>query len=143
MINIRRASANDLPIVAPLFDAYRVFYKKESDLAAANSFLKERLENSESVIFLALENETAAGFIQLYPLFSSTRMAKLWLLNDLFVDSNFRRKGIAKSLLEQAKKHCLETKACGFFLETGVDNLEGNHLYPDAGMTLNDDHNFY
>ena len=88
MINIRRASANDLSMVAPLFDAYRVFYKKDSDLAAANSFLKERLENSESFIFLALDdNGAAAGFIQLYPLFSSTRMARLWLLNDLFENS--------------------------------------------------------
>jgi len=102
------------------------------------------MENKESEIYLAFdEAEQAVGFIQLYPLFSSTRMSRLWLLNDLYVDKSARRKGFAKALLEKAKEHCHETKAAGFFLETGADNMEGNALYPAAGMTLNDDHNFY
>ena len=144
MPSIRLASLQDLNQISSLFDAYRVFYEKESDLEGAQSFLKDRLENNESVIYLAIDDaNNAVGFIQLYPLFSSTRMARLWLLNDLFVDPNARRQGIAKQLLEKAKQHCRESKACGFFLETGVDNVEGNALYPAAGMTLNDDHNFY
>jgi len=144
MSSIRKATVQDLDLISPLFDAYRVFYEKDSDMKGAKNFLKERLENNESVIYLAMEDDkNAVGFIQLYPLFSSTRMARLWLLNDLFVDPSARRKGIAKQLLEKAKQHCHKTKACGFFLETGVDNIEGNALYPAAGMTLNDDHNFY
>ena len=144
MPSIRLASLQDLNQISSLFDAYRVFYEKESDLEGAQSFLKDRLENNESVVYLAIDDaNNAVGFIQLYPLFSSTRMARLWLLNDLFVDPNARRQGIAKQLLEKAKQHCRESEACGFFLETGVDNVEGNALYPAAGMTLNDDHNFY
>ena len=61
----------------------------------------------------------------------------------MFVDRCVRRKGIARQLLERAKQHCHETKARGFFLETGIDNMEGNALHPAAGMTLNDDHNFF
>lgn len=144
MTSIQSITINDLDKVYPLFDAYRVFYKKDSDMEGAKNFLKERLENNESVIYLATDDShNAVGFIQLYPLFSSTRMSRLWLLNDLFVDPGARRKGIAKQLLERAKQHCHETKARGFFLETGIDNMEGNALYPAAGMTLNDDHNFY
>lgn len=144
MTNIKQASIEDLDLIVPLFDAYRVFYKKESDLGGAESFIKQRLENNESTIFLAFdESQNAVGFIQLYPLFSSTRMSRLWLLNDLYIDPSARRKGLAKSLLDQAKQYCLETKASGFFLETAADNIEGNSLYPAAGMTLNHDHNFY
>ena len=143
-MNIVTASIDDLHIVTPLFDAYRVFYKKDSDLQAAETFIKERLTNNESTIFLALDTlGKGLGFIQLYPLFSSTRMSRLWLLNDLFVAPDSRRQGIAKLLLERAKEHCRATNARGFFLETGVGNKEGNALYPAAGMTLNDDHNFY
>jgi len=144
MISIHRITIHDLDKLYPLFDAYRVFYEKDSDMEGAKNFLKERLKNNESVIYQAMDDaKNVLGFIQLYPLFSSTRMSRLWLLNDLFVDPSARRQGIAKQLLERAKQHCQETKACGFFLETGVDNLEGNALYPAAGMTLNDDHNFY
>ncbi len=143
-MNIVRATIKDLNTVAPLFDSYRVFYKKDSDLGGAMTFLSDRLRNNESVIYLAQDEEgNGLGFIQLYPLFSSTRMSRLWLLNDLFVAPDARRQGIAKLLLERAKEHCRATDARGFFLETGVDNKEGNALYPAAGMTLNDDHNFY
>ncbi len=141
---IRKASLQDLEIIAPLFDAYRVFYEKESDLDGARNFISQRLEQQESTIFLALDEEDkAVGFIQLYPLFSSTRMKRLWLLNDLYVDASARRKGFAKALLQQAKQFSHESGARGFFLETGADNREGNALYPAVGMTLNDDHNFY
>ena len=144
MHTIRRASIEDLDIIVSLFDAYRVFYKKESDLNGAKNFIGSRLNNNESTIFLAFnESNKAVGFIQLYPLFSSTRMARLWLLNDLYVDKANRRKGIAKELLERAKEFSRETNARGFFLETGVDNMGANALYPAVGMTLNDDHNFY
>ena len=112
MPSIRLASLQDLNQISSLFDAYRVFYERESDLEGAQSFLKDRLENNESVVYLAIDDaNNAVGFIQLYPLFSSTRMARLWLLNDLFVDPNARRQGIAKQLLEKAKQHCRESKA--------------------------------
>ena len=143
-MKIIRATLNNLDTISSLFDSYRVFYEKASDLDGAKVFLSDRLTNNESVIYLAQDDEgKGLGFIQLYPLFSSTRMSRLWLLNDLFVDTSARRQGIAKVLLERAKEHCKETNARGFFLETGVDNKEGNALYPAAGMTLNDDHNFY
>ena len=143
-MNITKATIKDLETIASLFDAYRVFYEKEPDLEGAKVFLSDRLKNNESVIYLAQDDASKGlGFIQLYPLFSSTRMSRLWLLNDLFVSPAARRQGIAKLLLERAKQHCKETSAAGFFLETGVENKEGNALYPTVGMTLNDDHNFY
>ena len=54
--------------------------------SGAENFLKERLENQDSEIFVAEENGILTGFTQLYPLFSSTRMKRYWLLNDLFVN---------------------------------------------------------
>jgi len=141
---IRKATIQDLDLIVPLFDDYRVFYNKESDIVGANDFIQQRLEHQESTIFLAFNEENqAVGFIQLYPLFSSTNMQRLWLLNDLYIEADARRKGFAKALLNQAKQFSYETGARGFFLETGADNEEGNALYPAVGMTLNDDHNFY
>jgi ribosomal protein S18 acetylase RimI-like enzyme len=143
MNNVRKATLQDLEQLVPLFNAYRVYYRKENDLAGASAFLKERLTNSDSVIFVAESDTTLVGFTQLYPLFSSVRMKKLWLLNDLYVDEKQRGKGFALALIDQAKGLCRESGACGMFLETEKANEAGNQLYPRAGFVLNEEHNFY
>ena len=142
-MDIRKATIIDLPSLAELFNGYRVFYKKKSDLASAIQFLRDRLTNNESVIFVSFHGTTMTGFTQLYPLFSSTRMKKLWLLNDLFVEEKFRGQGFSMALIERAKDLCRETGACGFMLETAKTNDIGNQLYPKMGLELDNDHNVY
>ncbi|MFT4536969.1 MAG: GNAT superfamily N-acetyltransferase [Saprospiraceae bacterium] len=143
MITIKNATLDDLELIAPLFDAYRVFYRKESDLEAARSFIKERISNGESIIYLALFSEEAVGFTQLYPIFSSTRLKRVWLLNDLYVDKNHRGKGISKLLLEKSKQLTIDTNAAAVILETEKSNIIGNQLYPSVGFTVEDDVNHY
>lgn len=141
---IRRAALTDIEGLAHLFDAYRIFYKKTPDLQSAADFLKERIEKDESVIFISANDDGRIyGFVQLYPLFSSTRMKKLWLLNDLFVHPDERRQGISKDLIEACKTLCRETGACGLILETARGNEIGNKLYPAAGFSLDREHNYY
>jgi len=117
MNNTRKATIQDLPQLAELFDQYRVFYHKESDIPAAESFLKDRIENKDSEIFVAESEGDLVGFVQLYPLFSSTRMKRYWLLNDLFVNENYRGKGFSKELIEEAKELAKCTNAAGILLE--------------------------
>lgn len=143
MKNTRKAITSDLPQLAQLFDKYRIFYHKEPDLSAAETFLKERLENNDSEIFVAEEDRKLVGFVQLYPLFSSTRMQRYWLLNDLFVNTEQRGKGYSKALIEEAKDLCRSSKACGILLETGKSNDIGNKLYPSCGFELYNSVNFY
>jgi ribosomal protein S18 acetylase RimI-like enzyme len=143
-MNIRKVKFTDLDQLAMLFDAYRVFYKKESDLEAAKKFLSERITQSDSEIFVAAaDGNKLVGFVQLYPLFSSTRMKKLWLLNDLYVLPSHRGQGISKLLIEEAKDLCRRTDACGMMLETAKSNEVGNSLYPAAGFELDGEHNYY
>lgn len=144
MTGIRKATVADLNQVAELFDEYRLFYEKKPDIEKAKSFIAERLELKDSVIFLAETDEKKiAGFVQLYPLFSSTRMQRLWLLNDLFVNKEFRGKGISKQLIEVSKELCKQTNSCGLILETAKTNEVGNALYPNAGFSLDYAHNYY
>lgn len=141
---VKKATIEDLDELGDLFNQYRVFYKKSSDVEAAKNFLKQRMEKGESEIFVTIdEKDRMTAFTQLYPLFSSTRMKRFWLLNDLFVHPEYRRKGYSVLLIEKAKDLCRSTEACGMMLETGKDNLEGNHLYPKTGFKLNEEQNFY
>jgi len=140
---IRRATIEDINSLAALFDNYRVFYRKQTDLDAAEAFLKERLLNSDSIIFVAQQENTLAGFTQLYPLFSSTRMKRIWLLNDLYVLPEFRGNGISHQLINAAKDLAIQSGAAGLLLETEKTNNIGNRLYPSAGFTLYNETNFY
>ena len=143
-MHIREARIEDLNLLSDLFDGYRVFYKKESELESAKAFLSERLKNKDSIILVAEDKrKQLAGFVQLYPLFSSTRMKKLWLLNDLFVNPSFRGRGVSLELIEKAKDLVKESSACGMFLETEKTNVVGNNLYPKTGFVLNEVSNFY
>jgi len=144
MIRVEQATIIHLDRLAVLFDQYRVFYEKQSDVKAAKGFLRQRIEANESVIFVSFnEASVMTGFTQLYPLFSSTRMKRLWLLNDLFVEATFRGKGFSIALIESAKEHCRQTGGCGLILETAKSNDIGNKLYPKTGFKLDNEHNYY
>lgn len=140
----RKATKSDIKTLSKLFDDYRMFYKKESDLQSAENFLFERIQNQDSEIFVT-ENDSneIIGFVQLYPIFSSTRMQRLWLLNDLFVSPNYRGRGISVQLIDQVKKLCMGTNGCGLVLETAKTNHIGNNLYPKTGFTLDTENNYY
>jgi ribosomal protein S18 acetylase RimI-like enzyme len=143
-MNIRKITLIDVNKLAVLFDNYRIFYKMESNINDSEKFLADRIQNKESEIFVAEnENFEFTGFVQLYPIFSSTRMKKLWLLNDLYIDENFRGKGISELLMNEAKKLCKETNACGLMLETAKNNEIGNNLYKKTGFDLDNEHYYY
>lgn len=130
---ITRATLADIDAVVPLFDAYRQFYEQPTDPARARSFLDERLRRDESVILLASDEGRAIGFTQLYPMFSSVRTGRLWVLNDLYVDAQARRSGAGRALLDAAAAFAHEDGAAGIVLETTRDNDTARALYRAAG----------
>ena len=133
MITVRQATIDDVDLIAPLFNEYRVFYQQVSNVEAAKKFLQERLMRNESVIFLALDENEAVGFTQLYPVFSSVSMRKAWLLNDLFVHASARGKGAGSLLLEAAKQLGRETDSKFLMLQTQNDNHGAQKLYDTNG----------
>ncbi len=141
-IVIRWASVADLDQLVPLFDAYRVFYEQPSDLEGAQNFLADRLGQLQSVVLLAEEKATgrAAGFAQLYPVFSSVSMQRSWILNDLYVDSRFRGFGIGSALLDAVTRHAQLTGAKGIALSTAPTNKTAQRLYESKGYKLDDEY---
>jgi GNAT superfamily N-acetyltransferase len=143
-LTIRQATIPDLDLLAPLFDAYRRFYRKPGDLELAGRFLRERLERGESIIFLALRPDgEAMGFTQLYPSFSSASAARIFILNDLFVASEFRRKGVGAALLAAARKFGERAGAIRLALSTEVTNQSAQSLYESCGWTRQTDFHVY
>lgn len=113
-MRIQKATVNELDSLTELFDLYRLFYGQESNLEDAREFLKERLVNEESVVFIAFDENNPIGFVQLYPSFSSVSMKRSWVLNDLYVKEDARKKGFAEMLIK---------KAIAFAEETGANHV--------------------
>lgn len=132
-IVVTQAQLDDITVLAPLFDDYRVFYKQASDAAAAQQFLQQRLARDESVVFIARLNNRAVGFTQLYPSFSSVAMQRIWVLNDLFVAPEARGHGVAETLLRRAAQFGKETQAKRLALSTAIDNIAAQRLYEKLG----------
>lgn len=141
MIRIIQAKALHLDELVPLFDQYRVFYKQPSDILGARNFLRERLSKKDSVIFLAIDEGSYAGFTQLYRSFSSVSMQAVFILNDLFVARAFRNRGIGAALLKKAQQYCRDHHYKGLALETAVDN-PAQQLYERMGWEK-DSHCFH
>ena len=115
-----------------MFDAYRVFYKAATDVNAASAFLQDRIEKNESAIYIAYVGETAVGFTQIYPMFSSVSMQRLYVLNDLYVDPSHRGKGIGEALLNKGKEYTIAHQGKSLILETDNNN-PAQHLYERLG----------
>lgn len=130
-----KATEEHVELIAELFNSYRMFYQQESDLDGAREYISARLKNNESVIFLACNEARTKGygFTQLYPTFSSVSMKRVWVLNDLYVSEEARRKGIANQLMDAAKELAVSTGAKGLALETAEDNAPAQALYESLG----------
>ena len=61
-MEIRRAVPDDVDLVTPMFDRYRVWYGRDSDREGARTFLAQRLVEGESVIFIAVKSGKLAGY---------------------------------------------------------------------------------
>ncbi len=130
---VRQAGLADLDTLVALFDGYRQFYGRASDPTAARDFLRARFDHGESVLFVAHEGDTALGFTQLYPSFSSVSLARVFVLNDLFVREQARRKGVASKLMSAAADYAKSLGAVRLMLSTATDNEAAQALYRSAG----------
>lgn len=137
---IRKATLNDLDSLAALFDQYLVFYKKQSNIPAHKNYLKERLENNETIVFIAFDDKkNPIGFALNYITFSSFLLNKIVILNDIFVDPSVRKKGTAKALIEETKKIAIEIGSPIIRLRTAKNNFAAQNLYQKMGF-IKDEH---
>jgi GNAT superfamily N-acetyltransferase len=134
-IVVRQATLADLDALAPLFDGYRQFYGRAADPVAARQFLLERFNHGESVIFMAHCDGVPVGFTQLYPSFSSVSMARIFILNDLYVTEEGRRNGVASALISAAVAFAKTVGAVRLTLSTAVTNTPAQSLYGAMGWT--------
>lgn len=132
-MKIRQANKEDIVSLATLFNAYLDFYQVKDDHERSTIFLQDRLERGDSIIFVVEEEMEIIGFAQLYPSFSSLRMKKSWILNDLFINAKVRKNGYATKLMDVIEKFSRDSEAKGLVLSTGMENESAQRLYKKRG----------
>ena len=141
-LRIRRAGPADVETLAPLFDAYRQFYALPPDPALSRGYLRDRLQGDDSVVFIAtIDGGKAVGFVQLYPTYCSLAAARVFVLYDLWVQPDARRRGVARGLMDAAVARAVEAGAARLDLMTARDNVTARRLYEALGWIR--DERFY
>ena len=140
-IDVRQAVLHELDELVVLFSRYREFQGQAGDLPAARAFLQARFDHGDSVIFIARETQASIGFAQLYPSYSSVSLARVFVLNDLFVQESARRNGVASRLLAAVEAYAWSLGAVRVTLNVARSNRDGQALYEAKGWRQ--DEQFY
>jgi ribosomal protein S18 acetylase RimI-like enzyme len=133
-MEIKRINHTESNLVTELFNKYRIFYKQPSDIELAKNFVEARLNNNEAVIFVAFNNAIPVGFTLLYPKFSSKNAIKIWIINDLYVEQDYRKQGIGEQLIQKAFLYAKNEGVNIVELSTAVDNYTAQKLYESIGF---------
>ena len=140
MPKIVRAKIKHQDEISRLFNLYRIFYKEENDPKGTLQFIKERLENGDSTIFVSMnDDESLNGVVQLDPSFCSVSMIPILILYDLFVDPEKRAGGIGRDLMNKAKDYARENGFKRLELSTAKDNFIGQSLYESLGYEVDNE----
>ena len=130
----RKASIDDLLPLAMLFDTYRLFYQQTPDLALAKAFIAARLNNQDSMIFVAeTSDKKLIGFCQIYPSFCSVAAAKIGVLYDLYVNESARKTGAGTVLMLAAHEYAANNGLARLDLSTAKNNHAAQALYESLG----------
>jgi ribosomal protein S18 acetylase RimI-like enzyme len=142
-VDIIQAGIADVGDAAPLFATYREFYGEPHDLEASTAFLTKRIGRGESVVLLARDGDRCVGFVQVYPAFSSTALAPIWILNDLFVDDSARGSGAVDRLLATTAELAVTAGCVAIELATQLTNHRAQAVYARHGYVADEEFRHY
>lgn len=140
---ISRARPVDVAAATDLFVAYQAFYKVQADAAKTRAFVSDRLRLNDTIFLIARYEDTpthkGVGFAQMMPKLSSTAMRRNWVLNDLFVAPEHRRRGIATAIMNECLAFAKRTGATKMSLKTQAANDAARALYEREGWGLDEE----
>ena len=144
-ITLRAASPSDVPVILRFIQALAEYEKLTHLCVATEAELIETLFGARpyAEVILASWNGTPAGFALFFHSYS-TFLAKPGIyLEDLFVDPEFRGKGLGKALLKELARIALE-RNCGRVEWSVLDwNEPSINFYKNLGAVSMDEWTSY
>lgn len=119
-----------------IVDFYKQPEPKENELIGLINHL---LKNPSSGLqFVAEENGELLGFTTLYFTFSTLKVKKQAILNDLYVDPIARGKKVGEKLFQTSLDYIRENNFSSMTWETAKDNVVAQSLYNKMGGELSE-----
>jgi len=133
---IRKATHQDIPELYQLMIEYIVDFYKEPKPAEEDlkGLIEHLLTNTASGLqFVAEHGGRLVGFATLYFTFSTLRVKRQAILNDLFVKVGIRGQKIGEKLFQTCLEYIRENGFCSMTWETAQDNVVAQSLYKKMG----------
>lgn len=144
MTNIRKAEAKDINQLTELMYEYIVdFYQKpKPPVEKVHQIFYTLLNHKEGIQFVVEQNEKLVGFATLYFTYSTMKASKVAVLNDLYVQDDFRGTDVAKELFRATKIFISENEFAFMSWVTAKDNKRAKRFYEKMGANLVDWQNY-
>jgi ribosomal protein S18 acetylase RimI-like enzyme len=144
---ITRVGEGDLADLLPLMRGYSDFYEVDpSDdalLALSRALITDPEREGLQLIARDGDGGAALGFATIYWMWSTSRAARIGVMNDLFTAAEARRRGVGEALI----RACLdEVRARGAVIlqwQTARDNHTAQALYEQVGGIREEWYDFY
>ena len=124
-------SKENINEVLPLIRQYQAFYKVAdiSDSKNKEFFLQFGETSPSGCQFLFRNGSKVVGFATVYFTYTSTLVAKVAVLNDLYTLPEMRGKGVGKQLVEHCREFAKASGAARLQWVTAPDNEQAQKLY--------------
>jgi GNAT superfamily N-acetyltransferase len=126
----------DLPDLLPLMRGYCDFYETDpadEDLLALSRALIADPEREGLQLIVRGEDGTPLGFATIFWSWSTTRAARIGVMNDLFVAPEGRGAGLADALIAECVERCRQRGARTLTWQTALDNERAQAVYDRVG----------
>jgi ribosomal protein S18 acetylase RimI-like enzyme len=136
-ITITRVGEDDLDDLLPLMRGYSDFYEVDPSDEALLALARALIANPEleGLQLIARDDaeETALGFATIYWLWSTSRAARVGVMNDLFTARKARRRGVGEALIRACLEEVRARGAAVLQWQTAPDNQTAQALYEAVG----------
>jgi GNAT superfamily N-acetyltransferase len=126
----------DLPALLPLMRAYCDFYAvapgDEALLALSRALIADPEREGVQLIARGPDGE-AVGFATIFWTWSTTRGARIGVMNDLFVAPGARGGRVGEALIAACAERCRARGAGALTWQTALDNARAQALYDRIG----------
>jgi GNAT superfamily N-acetyltransferase len=126
----------DLADLLALMRAYCDFYAvapEDDDLLALSRALIADPEREGVQLIARAQDGTAIGFATIFWTWSTTRAARIGVMNDLYVAPEGRGTGAADALVRACADRCRERGAVSLTWQTAPDNARAQAVYDPLG----------